>query len=112
MPRTETLQSTNRYVCSRHSTMHPVRPGGTRTTDSSSPMAQPLHPLVERPSRATSASAHCGWANTARMAVRALPDARFPIEELPFAAADPFDSREPSSPIHETRSAARAPGTL
>jgi len=39
MPRTKTLQSTNRNVCSRRSTMHPVRPGGTRTTDSSSPMA-------------------------------------------------------------------------
>lgn len=61
MPRTETLQSTNRYVCSRHSTMHPVRPGGTRTTDSSSPVAL-AHPSIGGigPRRATPASAHCG----------------------------------------------------
>lgn len=114
MPRTETLQSTNRYVCSRRSTMHPVRPGGTRTTDSSSPVAL-AHPsiggILDRAGRRLPPPT-AEWTNTARMVVRALPDARFPIEEPTRTAADPFDSRELPSPIHEARFAARTPGTL
>lgn len=65
------------------STMHPVRPGGTRTTDSSSPLAQP-RPRSVGPSRVTPAFDHCGVSRAQpRTVPRALPRARFPIEGRP-----------------------------
>jgi len=93
--------------------MHPVRPGGTRTTDSSSPMAlvDPSIGGVDRAGRRLPPPT-AAWTNTWRMAVRALPTARFPIEELARMAIDPFDRRELPSPIHEARFMARAPQTL
>jgi len=49
-----------RNVSSRGSTMHPVRPGGTLTTDSWSPLAHFLAFAWQGPRRATSALVHCG----------------------------------------------------
>jgi hypothetical protein len=106
------LQSTNRYVCSRRSAMRPVRPDGTRTTDSSSPLAQPRPRWVGtepgdacvRPLRRGSVTATDGSSSTA---TRPIPHRR-----TSRSTADPFNRREASSPIHDSRPAARTPGAL
>lgn len=94
------------------STMHPVRPGGTRTTDSSSPLAQPRPRFggtkpgdaCVRPLRRGSITATDGSSSAATHPI--------PHQRTSRSTIDPFNRREPSSPIHDTRPAARTPGAL
>jgi hypothetical protein len=91
--------------------MHPVRPGGTATTDSSSPMLAPHAPSSrDESARVTLASTplrvvwlRCGevWC--------ALPRAHRAPRDFARTAADPFDCRALPSPIHETKLTARTP---
>lgn len=60
MPAHRDLQSTNRNVSSRCSSMHPVRPGGTGTTDSSSPSLACSRASGERAGDGATLST-CGW---------------------------------------------------
>lgn len=76
--------------------MHPVRPGGTLTTDSSSPSRFFPH-FGQRSAWRTSASAHCGWVATGRMD---LPDAAKRPSSPP--KIDPDDGRSirpPGQPL-------------
>jgi hypothetical protein len=100
-----------RNVPSRRSTMHPVRPGGTRTTDSSSPMAQLLASLVRTAPgdvcpRSLRMNEHS--TNGSSSAARRPPLHR----RATLSADDPFDRRRALHTFHETRPATQAPGAL
>lgn len=98
-----------RNVPSRRSTMHPVRPGGTRTTDSSSPMAQLLASLVRTAPgdvcpRSLRMNEHS--TNGSSSAARRPPLHRRAI----LSADDPFDRRRALHTFHEIRLATQASG--
>jgi len=96
------------------SSMRPVRPGGTSTTDSSCPSTHP-HRIIEWDrALATPASAHCGWTGTVRMTPSSAAMRPTSSPKNALTTADPFDRRALPSPIHEDRPAAprrRKPST-
>jgi hypothetical protein len=86
--------------------MHPVRPGGTLTTDSSSP-SRPDSPKLGMKRLANTCLAHCGWASTNWMVG---PDAA--TRPRPPPRIDPDDSRSIRPPGYPLACPRKRPAAL